>query len=90
MVVMLVLLRFTEIYRSSLAWRCMHAYVSDAAGSHSEIFRQLGHQIGRFLHVLHATFAGEKLRWLMSSPFEPNALIRKKHNLALSLALLEG
>jgi hypothetical protein len=37
----------------------MYAYLSDAAGSHSEIFRQLGHQIGRFLHVLHATSRGE-------------------------------
>jgi hypothetical protein len=90
MIVMLGL-ALTTIYRNlrQLTGLALDAsYLSDAVGSHSEIFWRLGHQIGRFLHVLHATSRGKKLRWLISAPFEPNALIRKKHN--LSLSLLEG
>jgi hypothetical protein len=65
-------LALTTIYRNlpqPTGLALQSSYLSDAAGSHSEIFRQLGHQIGRFLHVLHATSSGEKLRWLMSAPF---------------------
>jgi hypothetical protein len=50
------------IYRTSLAWRCKYAYLSDAVGSHRKFLAarlELGHQIGRLHHVLPAAFSAK-------------------------------
>jgi hypothetical protein len=82
MIVILVcypLPRFTEIYRTSLAWRCIYAYVSDAAGS--ENFRQLVRQKEDFFMSCMQPLRRKTQVATERASFEPSALSR---------SLLEG